>query len=317
MSVCGKLYLIMGDINTMDDRYLWCYYFNQKLANDLGIESPYNYVENGTWTYENMKVMVEDVADDVNGDGVMNQEDTWGLLSESYGYYLTVLGSGSRCIEKDNNDTPYFSMNNNRMITVLEKVFDIYDNTDVTFLAENWNTIASTNVWNEYLYPMFMNNQSLFFMGHLDLAITTFRDMEIAYGIIPSPKLEDSQENYCCSGTEFGMTAISIPMTNNNYETTAMVLEAMAAASVTTITPAYYETVLINKGLRDNQSLNMLQIIMNSKTFDLGFLNNWGGSQSLCSSLRTCGGKFSSEIASYETKILSGIESIIDEYKSH
>ena len=91
----------------------------------------------------------------------------------------------------------------------------------------------------------------------------------------------------------------------------------MAAASVTTITPAYYETILINKGLRDNQSLNMLQIIMNSKTFDLGFLNNWGGSQTLCSSLRTSGGKFSSEIASYETKIISGIESIIDEYKSH
>ncbi len=316
MSVCGKLYLAMGEINTMDDRYSWCYYFNQALAADFGLESPYDAVENGTWTYEKMQMMAQSVANDINGDGVMNQDDTWGVLSEDYGYYLTVLGSGLRCIEKDSDDKPYFSMNNDSMVSALEKVYNIYSNKDVTFIAEKWGSIASSNVWSEFIYPMFMNSQSLFFMGHLDLATTTFRDMENAYGIIPTPKLDDSQENYWCSGTEYGMTAISIPVTNADTNTTAMVLEAMAAASVTTVTPAYYETVLLNKGLRDEQSLNMLQIIMNSKTFDLGFLNNWGGSQTLCSGLKTAGGKFASVIATYEEKVINGLVTVIEDYES-
>lgn len=41
-----------------------------------------------------------------------------------------------------------------------------------------------------------MNNQVLFFMDHLDLATTTFRDMENPYGIIPTPKLDEEQKNF-------------------------------------------------------------------------------------------------------------------------
>lgn len=316
MSVCGKLYLAMGEINTMDDRYTWCYYFNQALASDYGLESPYDAVLDGTWTLEKMQAAAQSTAGDINGDGAMNQEDSWGILSEDYGFYLTVLGSGLRCVEKDEKDRPVFSMNNDRMISALEKVHAIYGDEKVTFLAEKWNSIASKNVWSEYIYPMFMNNQALFFMGHLDLATTTFRDMENAYGIIPTPKLDEDQENYWCSGTEHGMTAISIPVTHTGYETTASVLEAMAAASVTTVTPAYYETVLISKGLRDEQSPVMLEIIMNSKTFDLGFLNNWGGSQALCSGLKSAGGKFASVIAAAEEKIIKGLETVAAEYEN-
>ncbi|MGI6744513.1 MAG: extracellular solute-binding protein [Eubacteriales bacterium] len=316
MSVCGKLYLTMGEINTMDDRFTWCYYFNKALAEDYGLESPYDAVLGGTWTFDKMQAMAQSTAADINGDSVMNQEDSWGILSENYGFYLTVLGSGQRCIEKDGEDKPVFSMNNDRMIAALEKVHAIYGNENVTFLAENWYSIASNNVWSEFIYPMFMNNQALFFMGHLDLATTTFRDMENPYGIIPTPKLDEEQENFWCSGTEYGMTAISIPVTNTDYETTSTVLEALAAASVTTITPAYYDTVLISKGLRDEQSPVMLEIIMNSKTFDLGFLNDWGGSKSLCSGLISAGGKFASVIAAAEEKVMKGLEKAVSDYEN-
>lgn len=99
------------------------------------------------------------------------------------------------------------------------------------------------------------------------------------------------------------MTAISISVTNSAYAVTAAILDAMAAASVTALTPVYYETVLVNKGLRDELSLTMLQIMMDSKTFDLGFLNNWGGSKDLCFNMINAGGKFASVIATYEEKV--------------
>lgn len=101
--------------------------------------------------------MAQSTAADINGDSVVNQEDSWGILSKNYGFYLTVLGSGQRCTEKDAEDKPVFSMNNDRMIAALEKVHAIYGNKNVTFLAENWYSIASNNVWSEYIYPNIPN----------------------------------------------------------------------------------------------------------------------------------------------------------------
>lgn len=112
------------------------------------------------------------------------------------------------------------------------------------------------------------------------------------------------------------MTAISIPVTNTDYETTSTVLEAMTAASVTTVTPAYCDTVLISKGLWDEQSPVMLEIIMNSKTFDLGFLNDWSGSKPLCSGLISAGGKFASVIAAAVEKVMKGLEKAVSDYEN-
>lgn len=316
MSVCGKLFMTMGDINTMDDRYTWCYYFNKNLIEDLQLENPYDLVKNGTWTFDKFYQMAEAAADDVNGDSVMTEKDKWGFISEQYGYYLTVLGSGSRCIEKDNQDQPYLAVSSDRMLSSLEKVYKIFGDKSVSFLAEDWTKIASGNVWLEYVFPMFMNGQGLFFMGALDNSITMFRDMEYDYGLIPSPKLDESQSGYYCSISPYGVTAISIPASHKDADTTALVLEAMAQASVTTVTPAYYDVVLVNKGLRDQESLEMLQLIMASKVFDLGYLNNWGGTGTLIGSLYG-NSDYVSTIAKYEKAINKALDDMISKYTSY
>jgi len=54
------------------------------------------------------------------------------------------------------------------------------------------------------------------------------------------------------------------------------VIEAMAAESMYTMTPAYYEISLTQKYMRDEDSVEMLDIILATTCYDLGYIYNWG-----------------------------------------
>ena len=58
-------------------------------------------------------------------------------------------------------------------------------------------------------------------------------------------------------------------------------VEALAAESMYTLTPAYYDIALERKYMRDEESREMLDIILSSRIVDLDIIFNWGGSYSL------------------------------------
>ncbi|MBO5274219.1 MAG: hypothetical protein J6I45_06365, partial [Clostridia bacterium] len=116
---------------------------------------------------------------------------------------------------------------------------------------------------------MFAENQSLFIVGNLGSA-NTFRSMEADFGILPTPKYNASQENYASSVSIHGASVISVPITSRNLEMVGVILEAMAAESKYTVIPAFYETVLKDKATRDLESVAMMDIIINSMTYDVG-----------------------------------------------
>ena len=80
-----------------------------------------------------------------------------------------------------------------------------------------------------------------------------------------------------------------------------------------TVKPAYYETTLGAKLMRDERSYEMFDIVMKSCSFDVMCLYNWGN---IVSSLNLAGsggtGSFMSTIASKRTSIEEGISSTID-----
>ena len=55
------------------------------------------------------------------------------------------------------------------------------------------------------------------------------------------------------------------------------ITEAMAHLSVYTLTPAYYDTTLIGKSTRDQESEPMLALILATRNYDLGNIFAWGG----------------------------------------
>ena len=101
--------------------------------------------------------------------------------------------------------------------------------------------------------------------------------MEIDFGILPLPKFDENQSEYYNPVSADSTTSVCIPVSGTKPECTGLAVEAMAAESVSTLTEAYYTINFQNKSLRDEESIEMTKIILNSRSYDLGSMFNFGG----------------------------------------
>jgi len=104
--------------------------------------------------------------------------------------------------------------------------------------------------------------------------------MSTDFGIAPVPKYDESQENYSNVVWQVG-SFLCVPKTTNDVERTGAIIEAMAAKSREILRPAYYEVALSYKYLRDKESIEMLDIIIDNRTYELEKAFNWGVSSSV------------------------------------
>jgi hypothetical protein len=75
--------------------------------------------------------------------------------------------------------------------------------------------------------------------------------------------------------------ALSIPVTTGDIDRTTIIMEALAAESKYTLQPAYYEISLKTKHSRDDESAEMLDLILGNRVIDIGDVYNFAefGSQ--------------------------------------
>jgi hypothetical protein len=134
--------------------------------------------------------------------------------------------------------------------------------------------------------------------------VTMLREMECNFGILPNPKLNEAQSEYYNAVHAWCTTSVSIPITADP-ERTGIVLEALTAESYYTLRPAYYDISLKNKLMRDDESGEMLDLIFDTRCYDLGHVYNWGGVFDMFGSLAAA--KSTDFVSGYE-KIMPKIE---------
>ena len=191
------------------------------------------------------------------GDGV-----TWQLTDDGV---LTVSGSGpivdKKEVEYDEDGTPVLAMTDERFVSVVEKIFAMtYDNNARFKTSEDSDVPTPCR-------DMFATGHSLFLDCSL-FWVAALRDMETDFGIIPYPKYDENQADYCAR-VSYYMPPM-IPVTNGRMELTGAVLEETNYRAKLHITPAYYEICLKGKYSRDPESISMLDLIFQSRVLDLG-----------------------------------------------
>jgi len=143
-------------------------------------------------------------------------------------------------------------------------------------LAYDRSLAYSTYHSPDTIEEMFANDQVLFYSRYLCI-IKKYRDMETDFGILPYPKYDEAQKDYYSSVSPYGCSFVCVPVVVENPEMTGAVLEYMACESRDIVTPAYYDVTLQGKILRDEESTEMLDIILSSRVFDLGWYYEIGG----------------------------------------
>ncbi|MCQ2433475.1 MAG: hypothetical protein MJ175_12810, partial [Clostridia bacterium] len=116
---------------------------------------------------------------------------------------------------------------------------------------------------------------------------------------------ETSQDRYYHHVIKIAGKGVCIPNTQPDPEMAGIIIEAMAARSVPTVTAAYYDKALTYKYMRDEESAKMLDIILSSRIYDLGYIYDWGGIYNAVFTLINSG---KTDLASAWNKKLSAAE---------
>ena len=262
-SVNGKLYFASGDISTTLTYMMYAMYFNKDIMAANNIEEPYDLVLDGKWTLDKLLELSTGVYQDLNGDGQKKvDDDMFGL--ETYAVYVDpyFYSCGLRTTELDDNGVPQISpmFGSEKTQALIEKLVN-------AFFATNDCVISEYSDKETYKY--FEQNRFLFSAREVQYGVTNLRSADFEYGILPMPKWDEAQENYCTVAS-FPYTLYGIPLDAKNSDMSSAVLEALASESSKTITPAVFEVALKVKYSSDDQMAQMYDIIRASMTYDFG-----------------------------------------------
>ena len=267
LSTNGKIFFCSGDLSPMLINSIMCVYFNQDLIEDHGLESPYQFVKDGSWTIDKFMKMSDGIYNDINGDGVRNFEDNLGFCA--YGIYTDAFffGAGLHVTEQGSDGVQHISDTFGS-----EKTHNVVETLNSFFKTQN----AYLGYGADVQSPSYMNfpeGRSVFTVHRLVYVMTHLRDMEDTYGILPFPKYDEAQENYV-STVDYDMHLYGIPMDAKNLELSGAVLECLASESYRTVSPALFEVALKVKYSHDLESAEMYDILRSTVSFDFGRLYN-------------------------------------------
>lgn len=269
MELLGEVYFATGDITVIDNDATWVLMFNKQMHLDHGMDSIYDMVREDSWTYDKFHDMILQASVDVDGNGKMEwKTDTFGMVTTGDSCQGLFYASGEKLVYKDSDGLPYLCDSIERMSSVVEKAGKIMSDKNNVVTGQSG---AST----DELRHIFEEGRGLFY-GEVMQCITRMRESETDFGLVPWPKYDENQDKFYNFVHATAGKVVTITAAAQDQEMSGLIIEAMAAKSKYTLTPAYYDVALTYKYMRDTDSAEMLDIILDSRRFDLGYVYNWG-----------------------------------------
>ncbi|MCL2814084.1 MAG: hypothetical protein FWD23_05740 [Oscillospiraceae bacterium] len=261
LAVQGRLYNMSGSIliSEIDDTLAMI--FNKKLAENYEVENLYSLVKQGEWTLDKMSKIVKNISSDLNGDGAYKpKDDLFGYIQDPASMTFNWVFSSDLLrgyIDGDGKYEPNADIA--RCQSLVDMLYDLFVDKQSAYtgldLYEGLKYFEDNRI---FLYAIILRN------------IELLRGMDVDFGVLPYPKLDENQKSYL---THVGGASpiMCIPITNGENNRTGYVLEAMSIASYNIAVPAYYDIALKTKYSRDDDSSEMLDIILESRMYDISY----------------------------------------------
>ena len=273
VTVDGKIFGIVGDFSLTSFDATWVLYFNKEVLDQStrlrGVDL-YELVDNGEWTIDKF-IEIMQKAKQEDGDQTMTtgSGDIYGFVSSSFGIRGLYYGAGgSYAIKTDDaagNTTFTHGFNNNASL-VAEQVINIYADDAATIT--DYRTVGS----------QITNGLALFAPETLDKARNWSEAGLENFGLLPHPVY--STEQLSTTGykhfVDNHMIYVSVPKTiNYDLSIIADFLELYGFHSRYIVYPEFLNLYKYN-WTNSEEDARMLDIILDSRTYDLGYLFNWG-----------------------------------------
>nr|MBQ4320163.1 extracellular solute-binding protein [Clostridia bacterium] len=319
LAIADKLYMMPNDTSMSNFASARFIFVNKKLLEDYSLDDPYQLVHDNKWTFDKMFEMASKVSEDLNGDGKRDHSDRYGFLAEigaNNGNIIHLMAAaGQQITVRDDKGMPVLNIMNERTQAIIDKVrntlTDINTAIDYETLGKTADLGSYPHVYNYARMEMFTNDHFLFLQNGLNI-IHQFSNMESDFGIIPNPKYEESQDSYGHLNDMYALL-FAIPVTCSDLERAGAVLEYSGWLSSETLRPAFYETTVLNKRIRDERDVDMLDIINASCVYDVSQIYSLGASNIIWIAYRD-GGTLASTYAANESAVLAKLDELITQF---
>ena len=264
----GEVYFASGDI-VMTWQGLLGILFNKSYIDKYNLDTNmYDLVYEGKWTMDKMLTLISGISVDLDGDSKMTAKDQYGFINHSSTGVDYQFACGINATTRDEDGCPVLDMNTDRMYSFVEKYHALMKSPD-TWVGNYHSGNYATSEFRDII----VTGRS--FLMALDIGgfYSYLREIDYDFGILPLPKLDEGQKDYI-SVVSGGI--IGIPADIEDPERTANIAETMAYYSYQYIRPAYFDVVLQNKCVRDEDSFKVIEMMQDDKTFDIGMNLDFG-----------------------------------------
>ncbi len=264
LTIKNKILFASGPLNMMTFDTAWICLFNERLMDDLKLDYPYDLVREGKWTVDKFGEYTAAGANlngaetfQFNPDG----DTTYGIVAHTSTPGAMFSSMGISGYSKNSDGEIVLDFSDERYFTALEKLADYMSIVNGNAYFNNGD-INSTNG-----YISSFNAGRGLFLGAQLKDTSPLRAMEDSFGILPYPKYDEAQENHITvigTGSEF----LAIPTTQDDVSRTGFILDALTYESWEDVLPIFYNVTLSQKDLRNDNSLDMLEVIWESRTIN-------------------------------------------------
>ncbi len=311
----GQVFFMNGPFNIVDDDVTFIMMFNKQLREDYKVPNLYETVKSNEWTLSYFNDIISKLSNESSGDGKWDENDTYGFSTPASIGNTFFYGAGLQYVVNNRSmDTPQLVLTGSKMnlaLDVLELSRSIiHDNHSSYVAAPSKEALAK---------DIFMQGRSLFYCEAASYLRGLNAEMEGDYGVVPIPKYDKKQEHYTTWSHSIGST-LSIPTTvAKGGDTTqfAKVLELYTLLSEQLVRPAYYDTMLTVRNVRDAESAEMVDLIFQHRTYDMAMYFDKLGMSAIFGDSVYGADKFSSAYSVVTRKFGSVVGKMLEELEKN
>ncbi len=283
-------------------------YFNKDMVTNYGLDMPYDAVREGDWTYDLMFTTYTTPEVSLNGEPDFKPKLGGNAvysfaIQHAEGSMSLLNGAGQYFVSKDENGMPVLNTDNSIMVDAYDKMTN-YLSQDGYCVMMNTAELSGLTIFSE--------GRAMFFQSSLGLSDSAvMRDLEMEYGILPLPKLSVGQDRYYTMVSQY-TSALNIPISASDPARTGAIMDYLAYLSYQDVIPALMNS-LCYKGVRDDESIEMLELLLNTQTADIGFLYGWTNEllNDLCNKAVEGNNTYASALASKKEGIQKKIDTFL------
>lgn len=268
LTLNGRMFTSVSDLTLSPMSNTYCMFFDKVMAENYGLPDIYGLVNENKWVIDRLIELTKDIYVDENGNGEADADDYYGFASDCKSNSITYLWAFDQPIFKVNPDyTIELTYNSEKTVRIIEKVKQLYYGGKGALITEVHNEAA----------VFFSKGRALFANGFIGASLSNLRDLENDFGIIPYPMWDEAQDDYYTM-SDGRFSIIAVPVTVTDTEMVGAVTHAMGAYGWKNVVPAYYDVALKVKGARDEESVELIDRILDGRYIDFPYLYDaWKG----------------------------------------